>query len=134
MKLKLYLSFLICFILLFYSISYAECIGSDNEEIYSGELFQFCWDKNHPNDMVAGYRSYKSSNSGAYILKKENAFAEYGDVDISPYHSIYNIGTFYFVLTAFDIYGYESDKSNEVTLIVMSPQQVSPKNLMMEID
>jgi len=128
MRLKPYLSLLICFIL-FCSISYAECIGSIYAEVYPGELFQFCWEKNHPNDMVVGYRAYKSINSGSYVFGQENAFAEYGDVDISSYHSLSNTGTHYFVLTAFDNYGHESDKSDEVTIDVLSTQQESPQNL-----
>jgi len=129
MRLKQYLSLLICFILLFCSISHAECIGSNYSEAYPGELFQFCWEKNHPNDMVVGYRSYKSTTSGNYVFGQENAFAEYDDVDISSHHSLSNIGTHYFVLTAFDNYGHESDKSNEVTITITEPQETSPKNL-----
>jgi len=75
---------------------------------------------------LAGYRLYWGTSSGAYTD---------GSVSIdSPGVTIYVVdnlpaGTYYFVATAVNSAGIESDYSNEATKTVLPPQPAPPLNL-----
>lgn len=75
-----------------------------------GTTINFAWDPNIESDL-AGYRLYQSNISGSYI---EDAI-----LDIPAGTTTASIvvadGTYYWVLTAYDMTGNESAYSNEVT-------------------
>jgi len=122
MKLKLYIVLLI--LLIGFNISYAQ-----DKTIVSGDTFAFQWDQNVEPDL-AGYRCYLSMNSGVYDTTPSNAYAVYGLVSQSPNHSITIPGLYFFVLTAYDIEGFQSDISDEASLLVTAPTApTAPINL-----
>ena len=91
-----------------------------------GGQYGFAWTANSEPDL-AGYRLYRSATSGQYSFGAENAEAEYGLVTESPHYAAPNTsGTFYFVLTAFDNEGFESQPSNEQTLHVENQPPGAP--------
>lgn len=86
--------------------------------------FTFQWEPNHPNDFVVKYRIYWSPVSGKYnpADREEIAIEKLPD-PANPEWTLQTgipvtTGTLYFVLTAVDNYGYESDYSNEVSRVL----------------
>jgi len=120
MKINIYVIFLILFIGI--NISYAQVTNNPGDE------FLFVWTPNTEPDL-AGYRCYISMTSGEYTYGEENAYSLYGLVSESPPHSISTPGTYFFVLTAYDTEGFESNPSNELYLIVEQSTITSPINL-----
>lgn len=133
-------------VLIFSTYSYAQCGGGTYKEVLPGDLFVFCWSPNSEPDL-AGYRSYISTTSDDYIYvsqnqENNNLYSIYNLVRNnegniiehpveSPPHSISTPGLYYFILTAFDTRGLESDRSdNEISILVKEPI-TSPTNLRM---
>ena len=87
---------------------------------------RFEWDANSEPDL-AGYRLYQSDASGQYVYGAANAIAEIpaGTETYGPI--VLPIGTHYFVLTAYDTEGFESEPSNEATAIVVNTPPAAPK-------
>lgn len=110
MKLKIYLILLI--LLVSVNVVFAQ-----DKTIVSGETFAFQWEANTEPDLV-GYRCFLSMESGVYDITPSNAYATYGLVTQSPNHSISIPGLYFFVLTAYDTEGYQSDISDEQVLLV----------------
>ena len=83
-------------------------------------LVTFQWDKSPELDL-AGYRIYQTSQPGDYVIgpTSPNLIATIpAGTDINgvvEYEVQIADGTFWFVATAFDTEGLESDKSNEIT-------------------
>ncbi len=82
--------------------------------------FTFAWDANHPNDNVIEYRIYWSTTSNNYKQADSEGIL-IGDLDDqnNPRWKLTISGTdptriYYFVATAEDNRGLESDYSNEV--------------------
>ena len=90
-----------------------------------GEDFYFTWSSNTEPDL-AGYRLYMSTESYKYTFGKGHEFAEFGLITESPRYSMNKEGTFYFVLTAFDTEGFESNPSMEVYAVIINKP---PKNV-----
>ena len=117
---KLFITCLVVFFLFGVSISSAQDISIDK-----GGEFGFTWDANIEADM-AGYRLYRSSTSGGYSYGEAFAYAVFGLVTESPRYTEGVEGTYYFVLTAVDDAGFESDPSIEVTLNVENMPPSAP--------
>lgn len=90
----------------------------------------FQWDKN-PEPDIANYRLYQAEASGDYT--KGTFVAEFEHLPaFNPQESAYTFDavtgvTYFWVLTAVDGDGFESDWSNEVSLLVEFPS--APTNL-----
>jgi len=86
---------------------------------------RFEWDANSEPDL-AGYRLYQSDASGQYVYGAANAIAEIpaGTETCGPI--VFPVGTHYFVLTAFDTEGFESEPSNEAVAIVVNSPPSAP--------
>jgi fibronectin type 3 domain-containing protein len=83
--------------------------------------YTFQWDANHPNDNVVAYRIYWSKSSGDYNTADREyiSVGSLSDPD-NPHWTInipdLNAGEdYYFVCTAVDNKGYESDDSAELS-------------------
>ena len=76
---------------------------------------EFGWNANTEQDL-AGYRLYQATTSGAYT--KGTFVAEIPKPAVAYSLAAVPDGTYFWVLTAFDETGNESDWSNEVTLRV----------------
>jgi len=101
-------------------ISFAQEPDPDLRTLNSGEPFSFAWQPNTEPDL-AGYRIYISGTSGQYTYGAANAYTTVGlsaDPGSGP-HTITMAGTYFFVVTAYDTEGFESDPSNEVTAIIL---------------
>ena len=103
----------------------------------------FAWDANTEPDM-AGYNIYyKNGVSGAPY---DGTGADEGNSPIQiplaslidpenpeyTLHGLRDFGTFYFVITAYDIYGNESGFSIELSFQPSSPQPIDPTNVAVE--
>lgn len=86
----------------------------------------FEWQPNSESDL-AGYRLYRSTASGKYLFGKNNALLEIPAGTQKA--TIKTIEPGYFVLTAFDKDGFESEPSNE--LETFSP--IKPNNFSITI-
>ncbi len=93
--------------------------------------YTFQWEANHPNDLVVKYKIYWSEVTGHYNLtdSEEIPVANLPD-PANPQWTLKTMipvssGTVFFVCTAVDKYGNESDYSNEITR-VLSPDSTSP--------
>ncbi len=86
--------------------------------VFADTNITFTWDANTETDL-AGYRLYKSDQSGVYTFGAGNEEAEIIITDTSKTILVAD-GEWFFVLTAFDTSGNESLRSNEVTLITDS--------------
>jgi len=83
--------------------------------------YTFQWDANHPNDDVVAYRIYWSNSSGDYNTS-DRAHISVGSLS-DPDHPQWTINIpdlnpgedYYFVCTAVDNKGYESDDSEELS-------------------
>lgn len=88
-----------------------------NSTVWAGADITFMWEKNLESDL-AGYRLYQSDVSRQYVFGEEHAaaiiFAGTETVILSDVQD----GQWYWILTAFDLAGNESDKSNEVEHLV----------------
>lgn len=74
----------------------------------------FIWNPNTESDLK-GYRLYQSKASGVYVKGADKAIA---DISVGTEVATIQItegGKYYWVLTAYDNYGNESDFSNEVS-------------------
>jgi len=80
---------------------------------YADNAVTFRWDKNTETDL-AGYRLYQTTTTGEYTFGSDNAVAiiPVGTETVT----LENVpdGTYFWVLTAYDITFNESDRSNEV--------------------
>lgn len=76
----------------------------------------FGWDANTESDL-AGYRLYSSNVSGVYSIGDPNSYIDIADPNAVTYELTYipYNDVNYFVLTAYDLAGNESDTSNEVS-------------------
>ena len=92
-------------------------------------FYTFEWNPNTEEDL-AGYRLYQSEISGQYTFSINNecnndcvdeipAGVETTDYDVLP-------GDWFFIMTAFDWSGNESGPSNEVTVSVPFPPDITP--------
>ena len=82
------------------------------------QTITFAWDANTEKDL-AGYRLYRSTESGKYLFGKDKALLEIPKGTLTA--KVINIQPGYFVLTAFDNNNFESGPSNE--LETFSPKQ-----------
>lgn len=87
----------------------------------------FEWDANSEADL-AGYRLYQSAASGNYIYGQGN---EVLDIAAGTVTGTINVtdGTYFWVLTAYDTDGNESDPSNEVTRKLDATRPSAPSGL-----
>jgi fibronectin type 3 domain-containing protein len=74
---------------------------------------QLSWDPNTEADL-AGYKVYQSTTSGGYV--KGSPIAAVASPTVTYTVASIVDGTYYYVLTAFDTSGNESDFSNEVSI------------------
>ena len=84
------------------------------------------WDANTESDL-AGYKIYRSAVSGVY-----SSGAEVGDVAAPTVQFTDNNvpdGTWFWVATAYDTFGNESEYSNEVTDTLNTEPPAPPQNL-----
>jgi len=90
----------------------------------------FQWDKN-PEPDIATYRLYESNVSGDYTKGEHVAeFAHLPEFDTQEAEYTFDAvtgATYFWVVTAVDSEGFESDWSNEVTFSVILP--VAPTNV-----
>jgi len=99
---------------------------------FAGSAITFEWDANTEVDL-AGYRLYQSTASGEYAFGDGQQVAtipagtETGTLDNVP------DGTYYWVLTAYDDQGNESDPSNEVTEVLDTSAPIPPGNLVITL-
>ena len=90
--------------------------------------YGFEWIANPETDL-AGYRVYRSTTSGSYTFGDFFAFAKYPVMlapKTPPFAGPHIPGTYYFVVTAFDTGGFESQPSNEVILNVVNEPPGKP--------
>jgi hypothetical protein len=102
------------FMLLGVNVTFAQDLTVDK-----GGEFKFVWDANSEPDM-AGYRIYMRTPSTDYVYGAGNEYAAVGLMTepLSGPHAISAVGTYHFVVTAYDDEGLESGPSTEATLIV----------------
>jgi len=107
--------------------------------VTEGDFINFAWDANIESDL-AGYRIYVSNQSGVYV---------YGDQSPNLIHEVacnggdtsdqctkystdqMGVGVWYFVITAYDLAGQESEPSeNELTetIVTHNPPPAFPVN------
>ncbi len=87
----------------------------------------FTWDANTEADL-AGYRLYQSNVSGQYTIGLDWI----AEIPAGTETLIYDMtpdGTYYFVLTAFDVNGNESGYSNEVSTVIDETAPAPPGGL-----
>lgn len=119
---RYFISFLVLVFILFFAPARAEMTNL---------IFQ--WDANTESDL-AGYRLYSSNISGSYNIGDPNSYIDITD----PNASTYTLGYIpygdinYFVLTAYDKGGNESDISNEVSYD-LSPRKPSNFQIIIHI-
>lgn len=96
------------------------------------ENITFVWDKNPETD-IAGYRLYQSKVSGVYVKGADKAVAttKKGTQKVSIPIEIE--GTYYWVVTAYDIRNNESGYSNEVSKTFDWTPPGAPKGLTISI-
>lgn len=87
----------------------------------------FSWDANTETDL-AGYRMYQSNESGVYDM--DTPVAEIAETETTYTLPDVTDGTYFWVLTAYDNAGNESDPSNEVTLTVDETAPAPPSGFM----
>ena len=87
--------------------------GGGSSRVNSTPEVVFEWDANK-EPALAGYRLYKSDTSGVYTFGAGNEVAEIPAGNETVTLSNVPSGTWYWVLTAYNTYGFESDPSNEV--------------------
>ncbi len=80
--------------------------------------YTFQWDANHPNDNVVAYRIYWSTTSGSYTWSWYILVNDLHD-PLKPQYTVLipeasPDQTYYFVCSAVDNHGYESDFSSEI--------------------
>ena len=92
--------------------------------VASAATIDFGWDANTESDL-AGYRLYQSTTAGSYV--KGEFLAEILAPAVT--YTLENVadGTYYYVLTAYDNNGNESDFSNEVTADVDQTAPAAPQ-------
>lgn len=131
MKYFILLLLLLCFVCTY---SYGADCNVENTECTFGfnESYRFGWTPNHTNDRVKGYRMYESNTSQTYELGKESAYFDEdlllddnicerteGEGECTSPPILKSVtGDFYYIVTAVDHYGFESDISNEVIMHV----------------
>ncbi len=93
-----------------------------------GEEFGFRWTPNVEPDL-SGYRLYKSLITGQYTFGVGHEFDTFGLISESPRYTIDEEGTYFFVLTAFDTEGFESDPSDEAFAIIKNMPPKAPTGL-----
>jgi len=77
---------------------------------------ELSWNKN-PEDNIMGYNIYKATSSGRYYYPETStANLSYRDIWVSPWY------TYYYVITAVDTQGRESNRSNEVSVTPSMPR------------
>ena len=107
------------------------CVGpAQAEEFDQFDEVRFVWDANQEPDL-AGYRLYQSDASGQYVFEKDNPTDNNKIAEIPAGTETYGpivfpVGTHYFVLTAFDTEGFESDPSNEAVAIIINTPPSAP--------
>jgi fibronectin type 3 domain-containing protein len=78
----------------------------------------FEWDANTEVDLV-GYRLYQSTTPGVYNYGQGNEVADIAAGTMTA--TITVDGRYYYVLTAYDTEGFESEPSNEVRIPMYAP-------------
>lgn len=103
-----------------------ECDGSESFTTYPGDLFETCWDRNHPNDNVYVYRIYRTYSAAVPPHSNRGILVgEVLDEDCDEVHcfsgpkSVNEVGTHYLRVYAFDNYEHYSDASNHVVLTII---------------
>ena len=103
-----------------------------------GEFVGFVWDASTETDL-AGYRIYRSDTAGSYVYGEESLNLVFDvactggnttvacttwQTDMTP------LGTWFFVITAFDFAGNESAPSDELTetVVAYNPPPAPPTN------
>jgi len=101
----------------------------------AGTNVSFNWDANHVNDGVVTYNIYRSATSGSYadppVVSIGTGLAPAvcpGGTCATTENNVPD-GTWFWVVTAKDINGFESDYSDEVTDILDSVAPSPPQNL-----
>jgi len=104
-------------------------IVSHADSFIIGDNISFAWNANSDGDL-AGYRIYFSDTSGVYIFGSSSpnlkiqilCNGEDSSLECTTYSTNeFGIGTWYFIITAVDLAGQESDPSNELTAVVTAP-------------
>ena len=106
--------------------------------VVEGDPINFAWDANDETDL-AGYRIYASNTSGVFVYGEESSNLIHEELcnggDNSLECTRYStdqmaIGTWYFVITAFDLAGNESDPAPELieTVVTYNPPPATPSN------
>ena len=92
-------------------------------QAWAGADVTLQWDPNTESDL-AGYRLYESQTSGSYdfnnVLEEIPAGTETVTIRVEI------DGVYYYVLTAFDTHGLESNPSNEVILDLDTTKPAAP--------
>ena len=87
----------------------------------------FTWDANTESDL-AGYHLYQASTAGQYTIGS----GWIANIPAGTETVTYNVtpdGTYYFVLTAYDVNGNESGTSNEVSTVIDETAPAPPTGL-----
>jgi len=110
-------------VLFLFGVSYAGEVTVD-----IGGEFKFVWEANIESDVI-GYRIYLSTTAGEYVYGAGNEYTSVGvmtNPESGP-HSIGTEGIYYFVVTAFDAGGHESEPSEEQTAYVVDMPPGAPQ-------
>ena len=92
----------------------------------------FIWDQNTETDL-AGYRLYQSKASGVYVKGADKAVTTIPIEEDTATIQITKEGTYYWVITAYDTHGNESEFSNEVSESFDWTPPAVPKGLKINI-
>ena len=96
---------------------------------YAASNVTLVWDANSESDL-AGYKLYQSNTSGNYtsipVMTIPAGTETANLLDVPD-------GTYFWVLTAYDISGNESGPSNEVTASLDSTAPEPPKNFLLNL-
>ena len=110
-------------------------VGLFSSLVLAGTNVSFNWGANHVNDGVVAYNIYRSATSGAYVdppvVSIGTGLAPAvcpGGICAATEDNVPD-GTWFWVVTAKDINGFESDYSNEVTDTLDSVAPSPPQNL-----
>lgn len=114
-------------------ITLAIVLGMSFSAYAAGTDVKLVWDPPSPLGDVAGYRVYKSQTSGQYTKGAANAACSSTvGTNTCTIPSMLD-GTWFWVATAFDAAGNESEYSNEVTKTLDSTPPAAPTGLTVSV-
>lgn len=98
----------------------------------AGSNVTLAWDPNTEADL-AGYRLYQSATSGQYEFGPDHCVATIpAGTETVTLEDVAD-GTWYFVMTAYDNFGNESKRSNEVMITLDSTPPAPPQNFIITL-